>query len=239
MVHLREDLVNSLSAWVVKAVNSQLFSLYSATKEPALLFFRHGMPLLYDGPPNNELISTMFIENKEPTVKELTDDTFEHLTQASSGATTGDWFVMFYSVDCVECVRMIARLEAVGAKLKQKINVARIDKSTTGASTARRFNVRETPTFIFFRHGKMYRYQIPKYDVNSFVSFVKEWYRNARAETVPVPQSPFDDLVQMIANFLHENPWVMKLGSITTGVFIIISVASKFRRKTEMAQKKD
>lgn len=36
----------------------------------------------------------MFIENKEPTVKELTDDTFEHLTQASSGATTGDWFVM-------------------------------------------------------------------------------------------------------------------------------------------------
>lgn len=37
---------------------------------------------------------TMFSENKEPTVKELTDDTFEHLTQASSGATTGDWFVM-------------------------------------------------------------------------------------------------------------------------------------------------
>lgn len=36
----------------------------------------------------------MFTENKEPTVKELTDDTFEHLTQASSGATTGDWFVM-------------------------------------------------------------------------------------------------------------------------------------------------
>lgn len=43
---------------------------------------------------------------------------------------------------------MIARLEAVGAKLKQKINVARIDKGTTGASTARRFNVREAPTFI-------------------------------------------------------------------------------------------
>lgn len=35
-----------------------------------------------------------FTENKAPTVKELTDDTFEHLTQASSGATTGDWFVM-------------------------------------------------------------------------------------------------------------------------------------------------
>ncbi|KAK1130424.1 hypothetical protein K0M31_018555 [Melipona bicolor] len=239
MIHLREDLVNSLSAWVVKTVDSQLLRLYSTDKEPALVFFRHGMPLLYDGPLNAEEILTMFIENKEPTVKELTDDTFEHLTQASSGATTGDWFVMFYSTDCVECVRMIARWEAVGAKLKQRVNVARIDKYTTGASTARRFNVYEAPEFIFFRHGKMYRYQISKYDINSFISFAKEWYRNARAEPVPVPQSPFDDLVQMIANFLRENPWIMKLGSITIGVFIIISVASKFRRKTEMAQKKD
>ena len=36
----------------------------------------------------------------------------------------------------------------------------------------------------------MYRYQITKYDINSFVSFAKEWYKNARAESVPVPQSP-------------------------------------------------
>lgn len=239
MIHLREDLVDSLSAWVVKAIDSQLLRLYSPDKEPALVFFRHGMPLLYDGPLNDEQILITFTENKEPTVKELTDDTFEHLTQASSGATTGDWFVMFYSTDCVECVRMIARWEAVGAKLKQRVNVARIDKYTTGASTARRFNVYQAPEFIFFRHGKMYRYQIPKYDINSFVLFAKDWYRNARAEPVPVPQSPFDDFVQMIANTLRDNPWIMKLGSITIGVLIIISMASKFRRKTETSQKKD
>lgn len=35
-----------------------------------------------------------FTSNKEPVVKELTDETFEHLTQAASGATTGDWFIM-------------------------------------------------------------------------------------------------------------------------------------------------
>ncbi|XP_043250046.1 thioredoxin domain-containing protein [Colletes gigas] len=239
VILLREDLVDSLSAWVVRVVDSQLLRLYSTDKEPALVFFRHGIPLLCDGSLNEEEILMMFTENKEPTVKELTDDTFEHLTQASSGATTGDWFVMFYSTDCVECVRMIARWEAVGAKLKQKVNVASINKYTTGASTARRFNVYEAPEFIFFRHGKMYRYQIPRYDINAFVWFAKDWYKNARAETVPVPQSPFDDLVQMIANFLHEKPWVLKLGSITIGVFIIISVASRFRRKIQTSQKKD
>ncbi|XP_015608228.1 thioredoxin domain-containing protein [Cephus cinctus] len=239
LIHLREDLVDSLSSWVVKAVNSQLLRLYSPNKEPALVFFRHGIPLLYDGPLNDEEILTMFMENKDPIVKELTDDTFEHLTQASSGATTGDWFIMFYSTDCVECQRLGARWETVGAKLKQKLNVARVNKYTTGASTARRFNVFEVPEFIFFRQGKMYRYQIPRYDVNSFVSFAKDWYRNTHGEKVPHPQSPFDDVTQMIANFLHENPWVMKLGSISIGVLVIVSVASKLRGKSETSRKKD
>lgn len=50
--------------------------------------------LSFLGRLNDDEILTMFTENKVPAVKELTDDTFEHLTQASSGATTGDWFVM-------------------------------------------------------------------------------------------------------------------------------------------------
>jgi len=49
LAHLREDFVDAMSAWVVKAVDSQLLQLYSNAKEPVLLFFRHGLPLLYDG----------------------------------------------------------------------------------------------------------------------------------------------------------------------------------------------
>ena len=43
---------------------------------------------------------------------------------------------------------MDARWEAVGAKLKQRVNVARVNTKTTGASTARRFGVYEVPEFI-------------------------------------------------------------------------------------------
>lgn len=52
------------------------------------------MLIYYSGPKTEDDILNFFTDNKEPIVKELTDDTFEHLTQASSGATTGDWFVM-------------------------------------------------------------------------------------------------------------------------------------------------
>lgn len=53
-----------------------------------------------------------------------------------------------YTNDCVECQRLGARWEAVGAKLKQRLNVARVNKYTTGAATARRFNVYDVPEFI-------------------------------------------------------------------------------------------
>jgi hypothetical protein len=43
---------------------------------------------------NDEVMLDTFIQNKDPAVNHLNDDSFEHLTPAASGATTGDWFVM-------------------------------------------------------------------------------------------------------------------------------------------------
>lgn len=48
-MNIREDLVETTNAWVVKANGSPLVKLYSPSKEPAIVFFRHGVPLLYDG----------------------------------------------------------------------------------------------------------------------------------------------------------------------------------------------
>ena len=114
---IREDLVDSLNAWVVKSVSSPLKSNFTTAKDsgkPLVVYFRHSVPMLYDGilkplcnnihsiitsflkpgPLNDEVILETFVQNQEPTVAHLNDDSFEHLTQAASGATTGDWFVM-------------------------------------------------------------------------------------------------------------------------------------------------
>ena len=42
----------------------------------------------------SELISMWFSDSQESAVQDLTDDSFEHDTQAASGATTGDWLVL-------------------------------------------------------------------------------------------------------------------------------------------------
>jgi hypothetical protein len=36
----------------------------------------------------------------------------------------------------------------------------------------------------------MYRYQIQKYDIESFVSFAQDWFKNMKPERVAVPKSP-------------------------------------------------
>lgn len=41
-----------------------------------------------------------------------------------------------------------------------------------------------------FKQGKMYKYDIHKYDINSFVSFAQDWYKNVSPEKVPSPKTP-------------------------------------------------
>ncbi|KAJ3664986.1 hypothetical protein Zmor_000512 [Zophobas morio] len=234
---LEEEFTKSFNGKAVKVINSQLTRLYSPTKEPLLVFFRHGIPLLYNDVPSEELILHTFLNNKEPVVKELNDETFEHLTQAATGATTGDWFVMFYSPDCVDCQRLQARWETVGAQVKSRMNLARVNKAVGGAATADRFGITEVPSFILFKLGKLYRYQIKKYDIASFVSFAQEWYKNMKPERIPLPKTPFDELVDNVVINLQENILLVQITAAMFAATLAIYVLLKFMKRTPQKPK--
>jgi len=226
----REVLVDSLGAWVVKLVSSPLAKLYSPDIETAsVVFFRHGIPLLYHGPANEEELLSKIQKCQDPSAKALNDDNFEHLTQASTGATTGDWLVMFHKNTCVKSQRLQAVVEAVGCELKHKLNVARVDKGSDGAVTGRRFGVTETPAFILFRHGKMYKYELDTITTQNLIDFSTDFFRNSKSENIPTPKSPFDDFTEMIAEKLKDNPQILKLGSIAISIIVILAIFIKFR----------
>ena len=98
---IREDLVETLNdIWVVKAVDSKLKDNFNpGAKEPQVVFFRKSIPVLYEGPANEDEILETIMAYRESCVKDLTDTSFEHLTQAATGATTGDWLVQFFKVN--------------------------------------------------------------------------------------------------------------------------------------------
>ena len=60
-------------------------------------------------------------------VIDLDNKSFEHLTQASTGATTGDWLVKFYAPWCGHCRKLEPIYEELATELKDVVNVARVD----------------------------------------------------------------------------------------------------------------
>jgi len=212
LASVREDLVETINAWVVKAVKSKLKDSFNPGQaEPQVVFFRKAVPVLYTGPADEEIILETLMLYKDQCVQSLTDTSFEHLTQVATGATTGDWLIMFFKDECQECELLRARLETVACKNRGRINVARINKETTGAVTARRFGSPDVPAFIFFRLGKMYHYTLEKYDVDSLDSFVNGWYKNVPSQSIPLPKTPFDDVVQMCVDYMREYPLICAL----------------------------
>lgn len=47
-----------------------------------------------------------------------------------------------------------------------------------------------TCLYCSIRQGNFYRYEIPNYDIKSFVSFTNDWYKNTRAQKIAVAPSP-------------------------------------------------
>lgn len=236
---VREDLVDSLNAWVVKATkNEEMRKFYNPDKPaPTVVFFRKSKPVVYDGPADEEEIHERFMQWREPCQQDLTDTNFEHLTQASSGATTGDWLVHFFRDECEDCHKLDARLETVACKHKGRINVARMNKGSTGAVTGRRMGVANLPSLVFFRHGKLYRYEVEKYDIDSVSSFITGWYKNVHGESIPLPKTPFDDLVQMCVDYMREYPLLVVL-MIGIPIFLLLSFIYLMKPESEEPRKK-
>ena len=46
---IREDLVDASGSYVVKVMDSSLLQKFNIKEPPAILYYRNGVPMLYDG----------------------------------------------------------------------------------------------------------------------------------------------------------------------------------------------
>eukprot|EP00929_Paragymnodinium_shiwhaense_P094712 TRINITY_DN5547_c0_g2_i2.p1 TRINITY_DN5547_c0_g2~~TRINITY_DN5547_c0_g2_i2.p1 ORF type:complete len:244 (+),score=65.17 TRINITY_DN5547_c0_g2_i2:385-1116(+) len=149
-------------------------------------------------------------------VTTLTDEDFEHLTQASTGATTGDWFVKFYAPWCGHCRSMEKSWEKLGERLREEgsyVNIAKVD-GTTEKATTRRFDVRGFPTLLFLTHGKMKKYDGRRSEEELY-KWATEGHRSKAGEEVPGPPGLIAELFSKfeakVEAFITQNRQVSKL----------------------------
>ncbi|KAK3599777.1 hypothetical protein CHS0354_037263 [Potamilus streckersoni] len=231
---------------VVKSLshNAELATHYGVSEFPKLVFFRQGTPVLYDGEKivSSEVSAWLGLAEQE-AVQILTDDTFEHLTQAATGATTGDWFVLFFKPSCPKCQQVFPAFESVAVRVKQRMNFATVDMETN-KKLLERFKIEKCPTAILFRQGKMYEYEPEKYEPKAITSFVESWYTNVQAKPVPVEPTAFDRLTESIAMALKEQlhdpnrKWIILSGAISVAIVTIVIIAICACKKSPEGKKK-
>ncbi|RNA32887.1 thioredoxin domain-containing [Brachionus plicatilis] len=173
---------------------------YSILRFPQVVFFRDNRHVMYKGEVKSSVLLEWLEMFKEKKSVDLSDANFEHDTQASTGATTGDWFVLFHKTDCKVSSLIEPTWEQASMRPENRVIFAYVNIDQN-PHLMQRFDINNSPTLLLFRQGLMYRYEIGKYDVDSLISFSSKWYKNVKGVKVPIEKSSFDRLVDGI--FLH------------------------------------
>ena len=141
----------------------------------------------------------------------LNSKNFEHLTQVSTGATTGDWFIKFYAPWCGHCKRLQPTWEELARKLKDEdayVNVASVDV-TANPEFGRRFDIRGYPTLLFFSKGKMYSYKGAR-DVTSLYNYATGGFQSQGYNLIPSPATVWGDIVKLTREIHYEGKLLIK-----------------------------
>lgn len=105
------------------------------------------------------------IRSRALAVVELNEQNFEHLTQAATGATSGDWLVLFCKESVPRCQKVQQNWQRVAvtlaasreAKGLPRINVAEVDTSQS-SWLRKRFGIQSVPVVLLFKGGVMYSF---------------------------------------------------------------------------------
>uniref|UniRef100_A0A7S4F352 Thioredoxin domain-containing protein n=1 Tax=Chrysotila carterae TaxID=13221 RepID=A0A7S4F352_CHRCT len=126
------------------------------------------------------------------SVVQLDEKNFEHLTQAATGATSGDWLVKFCKPSVPRCARVDQAWSKVAVQLAAsrealglpRINVAAVDTSDSPWLT-KRFSITSVPLVILFKSGVMYWFQGGGFSVERLMQFAERDYERSSRMLVP------------------------------------------------------
>ncbi len=146
------------------------------------------------------LLATFFLAPTSAAVIDLTDSTFEHQTQASTGQTTGKWFVKFYAPWCGHCKSLAPTWEDLSDRLQESdvhdVIIAKVD-CTQEKEVCNRFNIKGFPSLKYFANRKMFAYKGAR-DIDALYDFVTEGYKSALQDTIPPVPSFYEKTMKQL-----------------------------------------
>eukprot|EP00558_Chaetoceros_sp_UNC1202_P005744 CAMPEP_0197247802 /NCGR_PEP_ID=MMETSP1429-20130617/32480_1 /TAXON_ID=49237 /ORGANISM="Chaetoceros sp., Strain UNC1202" /LENGTH=215 /DNA_ID=CAMNT_0042708819 /DNA_START=72 /DNA_END=719 /DNA_ORIENTATION=+ len=136
------------------------------------------------------IILLSFLGTAASKVINLTDDNFEHLTQASTGQTTGKWFVNFSSPKCPHCQNLGPKWSTLAEELGEDHPDSSVVIATVNVldnpRVADRFDIKSLPTIKLFAEQGVYEYDPQaSREVDPLAEYALGGYKTGKKEEVP------------------------------------------------------
>ena len=167
------------------------------------------------------LLLCLFIVTAATDIVTLDSSNFEAKTQASTGATTGDWLIKFYAPWCGHCKQMQPAYEETATALKGEVNVAEVNVDSE-RQLGSRFGVRGFPTLLFLRQGKVIKYKGPR-TKDALTEFAQGGYNDAKyqedAEEVPGEMGYFGEVTAVF-----KQSYKAAVKDISQGEYITMNI---------------
>ena len=147
--------------------------------------------------------SSSSLPNTGSDVVELNEKNFEHLTQATTGATTGDWLIKFYAPWCTHCKTLAPIFDRVAFELRGDVNVAKVD-CIVNRDLGLRFDIRGFPTVLLLSKGRMYHFKDERRAEN-LIEFARGTHKIHEGEPIPLPVGgAFTEIVVVLRHAYKE-----------------------------------
>ncbi|CAF1192284.1 unnamed protein product [Rotaria sordida] len=204
------------------------FNIYGSF--PQICFFRNGFPIIYSGSLSNmDTIQEWFSEVREQLTHVLHDKTFEHDTQAATGSTTGDWFILFKKTN--DSRGLIPVWEAISLHFRNRVIFAYVNVDTNPI-IQKRFHLFHLPTIILFKQGKMYRYESASWKQTAFVEFIENGYQKVKGEIVPVEPNAFSLFSEKAAKIIPMYLVVIPMVCLAAVLLVLVGGFTKKKKTT-------
>ncbi|CAF4360046.1 unnamed protein product [Rotaria socialis] len=231
-------------------IAEKYFNIYGSL--PKLCFLRNGFPVVYSGIyltgiiciylkkiistktrpsslSNMDSLQEWLSEARERLTHVLDDKSFEHDTQASTGSTTGDWFILFKKTN--DSRSLLPIWEAAALQFRNRAIFAYVNVDTNPI-IQKRFHLFYLPIFILFKQGKMYRYESASWKQISFIEFIENDYKKVKAENVPAELSAFALFSEKAAKVIPLYLIVMPIICLAAVLLVLVSGLARKKKTT-------
>jgi thioredoxin domain-containing protein 5 len=151
----------------------------------------------------------------------LDSSNFEHLTQATTGATTGDWLIKFYAPWCGHCRQLEPVYEKVAELLNGEVNVAKVDVPQS-RDLGTRFDIKGFPTLKLLSKGQVYTYK-GRRTAEDIAEFARGGFALHQPEEVAPPLGMFGEIAHV-----YRHAYKQASKDLVAGNFFTVDVFLTF-----------